>query len=140
MRKVDRLNLATLRIEGDDAALTSAVATLGLEVDTRWQKGEARRRGGRHESSGLNATVADADHPKAMIQSVREFLAKCEEMHFSFAAAGLSAELAIGVSVGDPEQYFAFVEVPSDDLVALGSLGVSLSFAGYPTSDESNAE
>ena len=75
-----------------------------------------------------------------MIQSVREFLAKCEEMHFSFAAAGLSAELAIGVSVGDPEQYFAFVEVPSADLVALGSLGVSLSFAGYPTSDESNAE
>lgn len=134
------MNLATLRIEGDDAALTSAMTQLGLEVDTRWRKGEPRNRGGIHEFSGLNATVADADNPKAMIQSVREFLAKCQETKFSFIASGLSAELAIGVSVGDSEQYVGFVEVQSSDLTVLGSLGVSLSFAGYPTSDEANAE
>lgn len=134
------MNLATLRIEGDDAALTSAVTQLGLSVDTRWRKGEPRHRGGTHQLSGLNATVADSDNPNAMIQSVREFLAKCQASKFSFIASGLSAELAIGVSVGDSEQYVGFVEVPSSDLTALGSLGVSLSFAGYPTSNDESAE
>ena len=134
------MNVATLRVQGDDATLTSAVTRLGLEVDTRWKKGEPRRRGGGHESSGLNATVSDADNPRDMMQRVRDFLAKCQETEFSFIVAGLSAELAIGVTAGDSEQYVALVELPSSDLAALGALGISLSFAAYPTSDDANAE
>lgn len=134
------MNLATLRVEGEEASLAALAKRLGLDIDASWKKGEARRRGGEHESSGFNATVADAENPKEMVRSIGEFLKKCETSKVSFVSEGLSAELAIGVTVGDSEQFVAFVDLPSAELASLGALGIALSFAAYPTSDEANAQ
>ena len=133
------MNLATLRVEGEEATLASLISRLGLDIDASWRKGEPKRRGGEHQSSGFNATVADAENPKEMLRGVRDFLAKCEASDLSFISESLSAELAIGVAVGDSEQFVAFVEFSSAELMSLGALGIALSFAAYPTSDEANA-
>jgi hypothetical protein len=134
------MNLATLRVEGEEAALASLISRLGLDIDTSWKKGEPKRRGGEQESSGFNATVADAENAKEMLRAVRNFLERCDALDVSFISEGLSAELAIGVTVGDSEQFVAFVELSSAELASLGALGIALSFAAYPTSDEANAE
>lgn len=134
------MNLATLRVEGDEATLLSLVNRLGLDIDTSWRKGEPQRRGGEHQSSGFCATVADAENPNEMLRRIRDFMKKCRAAEISFMSEGLSAELAVGVTVGDSEQFVAFVDLSVADLASLGELGIGLSFAAYPTSDEANAE
>lgn len=130
------MNLATLRVEGADEALQIVRSTLGLAPDSTWKRGDPKRRGGFFSSSGLSATIADAKNPVEMVVAIREFVAKCKAQHFVFSGSGLSAQLSIGVTVGDAEQYVACVDFSAADLLALGALGVELGIAAYPTSDE----
>ena len=130
------MNVVTLRVQGEDATLAFLIGKLGLNIDASWKRGESGPRGREHQSSGFNATIADADNTQEMLRGIREFLAKCKASQLSFVADGLLAELAIGVTVGDSEQFVAFVELSSSELTLLGSLGVALSFAAYPTSNE----
>src|SRR5690242_9385700 len=105
------MNLATLRVEGEEATLNSLKRRLGVDIEASWKKGEPRRRGGEYQSSGFSATLADAENLKEMLRNVRDFLAKCEASHLSFISERISAQLAIGVTVGDSEQFVAFVEL-----------------------------
>jgi len=132
------MNLATLRLEGTDEALQMVCNTLGLVADSMYKQGEPKRRGGFHSSSGLSATIADAKNPGEMVAVIREFIVKCKSRNIVLAGQGLCTELAIGVTVGDSEQFVAFVDFSASDLLSLGSLGVELSIAAYPTSDEAN--
>ena len=133
------MNLAILIVEGTDGALQAASRSLGREVST-WKKGAPKRRGGFHSISGLSATIADSQNPGEMVKAILEFVAECEAKSLVFAGLGLSAELSIGVTVGDSEQFVACMEFSPSDLVSLGALGVGLSIAAYPTSDEANED
>jgi hypothetical protein len=132
------MNLATLRVEGTDEALQTVRSTLSLVPDSMWKRGEPKRRGGFFSSSGLSATIADAKNPGEMVVAIREFVAECKARNFVFSGSGLSAELSVGVTVGDTEQFVACVDFPASDLLSLGVLGVELSITAYPTSDEAN--
>jgi len=132
------MNLVTLRIEGTNEALQAVRNTLGLVPDSMWGQGEPKRRGGFFSSSGLSATIADAKTPNEMVVAIREFVAECKARNFVFSGSGLSAVLSVGVTVGDTEQFVACVDFSASDLLSLGALGVELSIAAYPTSDEAN--
>jgi len=134
-----RVNLATLRVEGDEAALTAMLSSLALEPDTSWKKGQTRR-AGTYSSSGFNVTVADAATPKQLLVVVRSFLAECREFRDILRAPSLSVELDVGFTVGDSEQFAANLRFDPSDLLALGELGITLCVTAYPTSDEANAE
>ncbi len=133
------MNLATLRVEGTEEALASLRGTLRLEADATWKKGEPKRRGGHHSSAGFNATIADASNPDEMIVAIRNFSAMCKEQGVSFVRPSLSAELSVGVTVGDSDQFVASVALSASDILLLGTLGIALSVTAYPTSDEANA-
>ena len=130
------MNLATLRLEGTDEALKSVSDSLDLEIDSSVKKGEAKRRGGHYSSSALSATIVDAENPGNMVVAIREFLAQCKNKNIVFSESSLSAELAIGVTVGEKEQFVACVDLFASDLLAFGELGIALSVAAYPASDE----
>jgi hypothetical protein len=132
------MNLANLRVEGADQALHTACHALNLVPDFTWKQGEPRRRGGVFLSSGWSVTVADAKNPRVMVEAIRAFLAQCTAQGFEFRAHDLAAELSVGITVGDSEQFVAFVDFTTADLLALGTLGIELSVAAYPTSDEAN--
>jgi hypothetical protein len=134
------MNLAILRVEGTDEALQSVCNLLGLEADSTWKKGEPKRRGGFYSISGLSATIADSQNPGEMVVAIREFVAECKARNFVFSGSDLSAELSVGVTVGDTEQFVACVDFSASDLLSLGALGVELSIAAYPTSDEANED
>jgi hypothetical protein len=131
------MNIATLRVEGADEALENLRNQLGLDIDASWKRGEAKRHG-HHSLSGFNAKVADAENPGQMVEAVRKFMLTIKEQGVVFSASNLSAELFIGVTVGDSVQFIAFVELLPADILLLGSLGVALSVTAYPTSDEAN--
>ena len=134
------MNLATLRVEGTDSALESLRETLSLECDTQWGKGDKRRNGSVHESSGFNATIADAGSPRELEGLIRSFLTRCRNKKIVFPSLDLSAELSVGLTVGDTHQFVAGVEFTSSDLLLCAETGITLSVIAYPTSDEANAE
>jgi hypothetical protein len=134
------MNLATLIVEGTDEALYAASNLLWLEPDSTWKKGAPKRRGGFYSISGLSATIADSQNPGQMLVAIRQFATECQARSIVFSRSGLSAELSIGVTVGDTEQFVACLDFSASDLVSLGALGVALSIAAYPTSDEANED
>lgn len=133
------MNLATLQVEGNAGALEFLKKAIVLDIDAEWAKGDKRRNGHVHESSGFNATVADARNSPELISQVRSFLAQCTETKIDFASMGLSAELAIGFTVGDSEQFVTGVIFSPSELRVYGERGLALSITAYPTSDEANA-
>jgi len=134
------MNLATLRVEGTDSALESLKKALCLECDTQWKKGDKRRNGRAHTLSGFNATVANARNPGELEGLIRSFLAQCKNNNIVFPSLDLSAELAVGFTVGDSEQFVAGVEFAPSELLLCAECGITLSVTAYPTSDEANAE
>jgi hypothetical protein len=132
------MNLVTPRSEGTNEALQAVRNILGLVPASMWAQGEPKRRGGFFSSSGLSATIADAKTLSAMVVAIREFVAECKARSIVFSGSGLSAQLSVGVTVGDAEQFVAGVDFSASDLLSLGALGVALSIAAYPTSDEAN--
>jgi hypothetical protein len=134
------MNLATLRVNGTYQAIQALSNLLKLEVDQMWKKGEPKRRGGCFPTSGFIATIVDANSPREMVVAIREFISDCKARNINFLGSDLSAEVAIGVTVGDTKQFVACVDLSAADLLSLSALGVELSFSAYPTSDEANAE
>lgn len=131
------MNLATLRVEGSNAEIEALKTSLPLDIETSWKEGEAMRRGV-HRASGFNTTVADTENPKQLVEAVREFLAECKNRSIEFSNPNLTAELSIGIAVGDSVQFVASVDFTTYDLEALAALGIALSITAYPTSDEAN--
>jgi hypothetical protein len=132
------MNLAVLRVEGKSDALNGLLDRLRRKPDAEWKEGELKRRGGKHEKSGFTSTIADAATPRDMVIAVRRFLTKCSAQDMSFSGQGLTAELSVGVTVGDSVQFVASVDLTSDDLSMMSSLGLGLNVTAYPTSDEVN--
>jgi hypothetical protein len=132
------MNLANLIVKGTDDALQAVSGLLGRETDWAWKKGAPKRRGGHHSISGFSTTIADSQNPSEMVAEIREFVSECQTRNLVFSGLGLSAELSIGVTVGDSAQFIACMDFSPVDLVSLGALGVGLSIAAYPSSDEVN--
>jgi hypothetical protein len=137
-QKSTPLNIATLRIAGDDVALDNVIRKLNLQVTWRAKAGDPRKRGGVHATSCLNAPIADADNPGAMLHQIRTFLTACVQHGPTVFPNGVDAELSIGIAVGDSIQYVASVDISPDDIRDLATVGIALSFTAYPTSDEAN--
>lgn len=131
------MNLAVLRAEGPEAALRAVASALGLRAASFWREGDASPTGRLFTSTGFNCTLADASNPAALVLAIQEFARVCRESKFVFPPE-VKAELSVGVTVGDSEQFVAVVDFSANELRALGELGLGLSFAAYPTSDEAN--
>jgi len=132
------MNLAILRVHGTDDALHLLRAALPIAADNAWSQGEKKRRGGHFTSSGFSLTVADQANPGAMVSSIRAFLADCQPHEALFRDPEISAELSIGVTVGEDAQFVAVVDLSHADLHALAKLRMALSVSAYPSSDEDN--
>ncbi len=71
---------------------------------------------------------------------VENFITTNEEKIAQFTNSGLGADLDIGVTVGDSEQFTAYLTFGAAFLNRLSRIGVSLSLSAYPTSDEANED
>ena len=134
------MNVAVLRVEGEDAALEALKSALPVHCDTQWTRGDRRRSGATYDASGFSVTVADATNPRELQTKIASFLKLCKEKNLRFANSKTSAELAVGFTVGDSEQYVAGVVFSVPELLSLAQDGIALSITAYPTSDAANAE
>jgi len=132
------MNLAILIVEGDELALSNLRKALPLKIASSWKKGDVRRNGKSHTSPGFSATIADVANPGELIRAILTFLKQCKERGVSFTKTGVSAELSLGVTVGDSQQFVAGVELSPSDLFLFAEHGLTLSLTAYPTSDDAN--
>jgi len=130
------MNIALLHLTGPDSALAAFCDALELETSANWKVGDARSRGRIHASSGCTIDIADASTPSAMIASIRQLLQRCEAGNVTLPAHNLHGELSIGVAVGDAAQFAAVLEFTVHDLQRIAAMGVTLTVAAYPASDE----
>jgi hypothetical protein len=133
------MNLALLRVDGPEHVIEAMYRLLGIRPDVTYKQGDVMRNGRVHSSSGFSYTIVDAPNPVALVNGIREFLIECRRKNLQLSAS-VSAEIGLGVAVGDSQQFTACVDFSPSDMVLLGTLGFSLSVTAYPTSDEANVE
>ena len=124
------MNLALLRVEGEEEMLELIAQHMDLKPEQRWKAGEESRSGAPYRSSGFSTTVADSANQREMLVRIREFLATCKSRSTDFL--DVQAELSIGVTVGNEEQYVATLDFGPSLLRQLADLGITLSVAAYP--------
>jgi hypothetical protein len=134
------MKLAVLRLRSPTAAPERVAAVIGVAEDSIWRAGEKTFRGQVLEDSGVSFVVSDAETVRQLTDEVRAFFQSRREAFPRLAADGWEAELDVGVTVGDSAQYTASVSLDPSLLALLGSLGVSVKFSAYPTSDEAEAQ
>jgi len=132
------MNIATLYVRGADENLDRLIELLGTTATSRWAAGDPRNRGKVHESAGIQFDLADTDTPHRLIHDVRDTIFSWHAKGVSLTCLGLDGELSVGITVGDSAQFTAHIELSSDDMVKLGSIGIALCIAAYPTSDEAD--
>jgi hypothetical protein len=132
------VNIATLNAEGQLSALQALSAALGMPPSTTWTKGQPRRGGKVHTADGLQIMVADEKNTAELARSIQRFVAKCRERGISFKTETTSAQLSVGFTVGESQQFVAGLEFSAAELRAISECGISLSITAYPTSDEAN--
>lgn len=132
------MNLAVLRVKGPERSLNEVRRSLNLVCDAEWEKGDKRIGGRVSDASGFNATIADANNPNQLIESVRIFLSDCKAKKVVFPSLELVAELDIGFTVGDSDQFVGSVEFSVPELLLFCECGISICVTAYPTSDEAN--
>ena len=133
---MSHMNLAVLWIRGEDEELSALLAKVAYTPAKNWRKGDARGLRGTHQSSGFSIVIADSNYPGEMMEKVRAFLADCISRNVDFVANGLSAEFSIGVTVGSDPQFIVSVDLKTEDLTLLGSIGIALSICAYPSADD----
>ena len=133
------MNLVTFSVTGTDEALLSIQQGLTLAIDSTWRKGDVRRSGAQWEVAGFSATIVDAVTPAELEKGLRDFLTQCGAHRVIFALPEIEANLSIGVTVGDSQQFIASIDLSPELLSAMAACGVSVSFTAYPTSDEADA-
>ena len=120
------MNIATMKVHGDAAALEDIRDGLPTEPDSIWEKGDARPDGRIRIDSGFYVGVATDKDPDALLKAIRHYLGECAARGIHFERADVSAELRIAFVVPEggnaPSLDFSLA-----DLQLLVEMGISLS-------------
>lgn len=114
------MNTAILWVRGEQHAIDRVLTQTGAIPEKIWKRGDAKIRNAVHEDSGFSVLVADSDSPREMCDKIREMLGRYGKASLHFNGSNFSAELSLGVTVGDSAQFVAVASFNPDDLRILG--------------------
>ena len=122
------MNIATLKVYGDDTALADIRDGLPIEPDADWKKGDIRPDGRVRIDAGFYVKLGADQNPMALLRQVHAFMVECQARGITFDVAPVAAELRIAYTVADapgaPTLDFSLAE-----LGLLIEMGVTLSIA-----------
>ena len=130
------MNIASLRVKGTDKALKEISDSLSVSIGASWKKGDTKRRGGKYHVSGFNATVADTETPKQLINEITKFLLSSKNNNVTFTSGEIDAQLDIGIGVGSEDQFTASVTFTPENLKKITDIGLELTISAYPIADD----
>ena len=120
------MNIATLKVHGDDDGLADVRDGLPTEPDNDWRKGDARPDGRVCIVSGFYVGIGADHNPDELLKQIRSFLAECAARGIHFERSDVAAELRISFSseqgAATPTLDFSLA-----DLTLLVEMGINLS-------------
>ncbi|MES2115189.1 MAG: hypothetical protein V4578_08575 [Pseudomonadota bacterium] len=121
------MNIATLKVHGDEDGLADIRDGLPTEPDHTWSKGDPRPDGRVRIDSGFYLGVATHQDPDVLLRQIRSYLAECSARGIHFERSDVAAELRIAISHADGETVMPSLDFELSDLRLLVDMGISLS-------------
>ncbi|GLX76702.1 hypothetical protein tinsulaeT_00420 [Thalassotalea insulae] len=135
-KEIQHLNLATLTIRGSKEELEIAKSKIPLTPYRSWSLGDAITNSKTYDDFGYEYEIADTDTPAGLTQKIEAFLNQLHEQSINFNKLGVSAELSLGIGVGDEVQYIASHQFSLNIIELLVKTGLSLEYSAYPVGEE----
>jgi hypothetical protein len=121
------MNIATLKVNGDEEALADVRDGLPTEPDSTWSKGDVRPDGRVRLDWGFYVSIATDKDPDALLKQVRSYLSECSARGIHFERSDIAAELRIAFTVADAAHVTPSMDLSLADLQLLVNMGISLS-------------
>ena len=120
------MNIATLKVHGDDDGLADVRDGLPTEPHGDWQKGDVKPDGRVRIDSGFYVAICTDQNPDQLLKQIRHYLAECEARGIHFERSDVAAELRISFTT---EQGAATpsLDFTLADLSLLVQMGINLS-------------
>jgi len=120
------MNIATMKVHGDDDGLADVRDGLPTEPDSDWQKGDVKPDGRVRIDSGFYVGIGTHDDPDELLKQIRHYLAECQARGIHFERSDVAAELRISFTTergaATPSLDFTLA-----DLTLLVEMGITLS-------------
>lgn len=120
------MNIATLKVHGDDEGLADVRDGLPSEPDSDWRKGDVKPDGRVRIDSGYYVSIGTDQNPDELLKQIRHYLAECQARGIHFERSDVAAELRISFTTergaATPSLDFTLA-----DLTLLVEMGINLS-------------
>jgi len=120
------MNIATLKVHGDDEGLADIRDGLPTEPHGDWQKGDVKPDGRVRLDSGFYLAIATGQDPDQLLKELRNYLAECQSRGIHFERSDVAAELRISFST-DRGENTPSLDFTLADLTLLVDMGITLS-------------
>jgi hypothetical protein len=123
------MNIATLKVYGDQAAVADVRDGLPSEPESDWKKGDTSPTGRTRIDYGFYATLGTDADPDALMRQVRAYLHECQARGITFDVAPIHAELRLAFAPSAPAQGASTLDFTLADLSLLLEMGIALSIS-----------
>ncbi|RFP10599.1 MULTISPECIES: hypothetical protein [unclassified Duganella] len=120
------MNIATLKVHGDDDGLYDIRDGLPTEPDSDWEKGDVKPDGRVRLDSGFYVAVGADQNPDQLLKQIRHYLAECQARGIHFERSDVAAELRISFTTERGEATPS-LDFTLADLKLLVDMGINLS-------------
>ncbi|MQA41175.1 hypothetical protein [Rugamonas aquatica] len=120
------MNIATMKVHGDDEGLADIRDGLPTEPDSDWQKGDVKPDGRVRIDSGFYVALGADMNPDELLKQLRHYLAECKARGIHFERSDVAAELRISFTTERGEATPS-LDFTLADLKLFVDMGINLS-------------
>ncbi|MFS2006510.1 hypothetical protein ACEN9F_23175 [Duganella sp. CT11-25] len=120
------MNIATLKVHGDDDGLADVRDGLPTEPHGDWQKGDVKPNGRVRIDSGFYVSIGADQDPDQLLKQIRHYLAECQARGIHFERSDVAAELRVSFTTERGEATPS-LDFTLADLSMLVDMGINLS-------------
>lgn len=121
------MNIASLKVYGDETALADVRDGLPSEPEHSWEKGDVRPDGRVRIDSGFYVSLATEQDTAELLKQIRAWLHECEARGVTFDMPRLAAELRVAFTNDNEETGSVSLDFTIADMTLLVNMGISLS-------------
>ena len=123
------MNIATLKVYGDESAVADVRDGLPSEPESDWKKGDTSPTDRTRLDHGFYATLGTDPDPDALMRKVRAYLHECQARGINFDVAPIQAELRVAFAPAAPNQGASTLDFTLADLSLMLEMGIALSIS-----------
>jgi len=114
------MNIATLKVYGDETALADVRDGLPSEPETAWKKGDLSPSGRTRIDAGFYVTLGTDRNAETLLKQIRAYLYETQARGITFDASNIAAELRVALTTGSS------FDISLADLEMLLEMGITV--------------